>query len=171
MTDIARRLCSLAKTVPRSRYGFIKLTLPPFRGGGCLPSCCPALQRACGNHSGEAERSYGMGLKLFGFIPEPVFTFNPESCSGSSRSAVRNQPGIAFTLPRIPHHHCRLALHHGGNGAAPGALLQNHTSILDEPASPLRPGNSAGRMGDSGDRGGAATRCCVKREFPTRRLR
>src|SRR5579885_896555 len=29
---------------------------PPFRGGGCLPLCCPALLRACGNHSGEAER-------------------------------------------------------------------------------------------------------------------
>jgi len=34
--------------------------------------CCPAPLPACGNHSGEAERSYGIGLKLFGFIPEPV---------------------------------------------------------------------------------------------------
>jgi hypothetical protein len=59
--------------------------------------------RACGNHSGEAERSYGIGLKLFGFIPEPVFTFIPESCSRSSRNTVRNHPGIPFTLPRIPH--------------------------------------------------------------------
>jgi len=65
--------------------------------------CCPAPLSACGNHSGEAERSYGIGLKLFGFIPEPVFTFIPESCSGSSRTTVRNYPGIAFTLPRIPH--------------------------------------------------------------------
>jgi hypothetical protein len=65
--------------------------------------CCPALLRTCGNHSGEAERSYGIGLKLFGFIPEPVFTFIPESCSGSSRNTVRNHPGIAFILPRIPH--------------------------------------------------------------------
>ena len=65
--------------------------------------CCPALLRACGNHSGEAERSSGIGLKLFGFIPEPVFTFIPESCSGSSRNTVRNHPGIAFILPRIPH--------------------------------------------------------------------
>jgi len=38
-----------------------------------------------------------------GFIPEPVFTFIPESCSGSSRNSVRNHPGIAFILPRIPH--------------------------------------------------------------------
>ena len=64
--------------------------------------CCPALLRACGNHSGEAERSSGIGLKLFGFIPEPVFTFIPESCSGSTRNAVRNHPGIAFILPRNP---------------------------------------------------------------------
>ena len=56
--------------------------------------CCPALLRACGNHSGEAERSSGFDLKLFGFIPE--------SCSGSSRNTVRNHPGIAFILPRIP---------------------------------------------------------------------
>jgi hypothetical protein len=64
--------------------------------------CCPALLRACGNHSGEAERSSGIGLKLFGFIPEPVFTFIPEYCSGSTRNAVRNHPGIAFILPRNP---------------------------------------------------------------------
>jgi len=58
---------------------------------------------AFGNHSGEAERSYGIGLKLFGFIPEPVFDFIPESCSGSTRNAVRNHPGIAFILPQNPH--------------------------------------------------------------------
>src|SRR5579863_5591270 len=76
---------------------------PPFVGGGCLPLCCPALLRACGNHSGEAEHHSGIGLKLFGFIAESVFTFIPESCSTSSRNTVRNHPGIAFTLPRIPH--------------------------------------------------------------------
>jgi len=38
-----------------------KLILP--FGGGCLPLCCPALLRACGNHSGEAERSSGIGLE------------------------------------------------------------------------------------------------------------
>ena len=54
------------------------------------------------NHSGEAERSSGIGLKLFGFIPEPAFIFIPESCSGSSRNTVRHHPGIAFILPRIP---------------------------------------------------------------------
>jgi hypothetical protein len=45
-----------------------------------------------------------IGLKLFGFIAESVFTFIPESCSTSSRNTVRNHPEIAFTLPRIPHH-------------------------------------------------------------------
>ena len=50
----------------------------------------------------QAERDSGTSLKLFGFIAESVFTFIPESCSGSSRNTVRNHPGIAFTLPRIP---------------------------------------------------------------------
>jgi hypothetical protein len=50
----------------------------------------------------QAERDSGIGLKLFGFIAESVFTFIPESCSGSSRNAVRNHPGIAFTFLRIP---------------------------------------------------------------------
>jgi hypothetical protein len=51
----------------------------------------------------QAERDSGVGLKLFGFIEESVFTFIPESCSGSSRNGVRNHPGTAFTFPRIPH--------------------------------------------------------------------
>jgi hypothetical protein len=56
----------------------------------------------CGNHSGEAERDSGVGLKVFGFIVESVFAFIPESCSGSFRNAVRHHRGIAFILPRIP---------------------------------------------------------------------
>ena len=68
-----------------------------------MPSCCPALLGACGNHSGEAEHLSGIGLKLFGFIAESVFTFILESCSRSTRNTVRNHPGIAFTLPRNPH--------------------------------------------------------------------
>jgi len=67
--------------------------------------CCLALLAACGNHSGEAERSYWIGPKLFGFIPEPAFTFIPESCSRSSRNAVRNHPGIAFICPGFPTDH------------------------------------------------------------------
>jgi hypothetical protein len=74
---------------------------PPLRGEA---ACHCVVQRcsACGNHSGEAERSSGIGLKLFGFIAEPVFAFIPESCSRSLRNAVRHHPGIAFTVPRIP---------------------------------------------------------------------
>jgi len=51
----------------------------------------------------QAERDSGVGLKLFGFIAESVFTFIPEPRSCSSRNSVRNHPGIAFTLLRIPH--------------------------------------------------------------------
>src|ERR1700761_2909731 len=51
----------------------------------------------------QAERDSGIGLKLFGFIAESVFTFIPESCSCSPRNSVRNHPGIAFTFLRIPH--------------------------------------------------------------------
>jgi hypothetical protein len=51
----------------------------------------------------QAERSSGIGLKLFGFIAESAFTIIPESCSGSPRNSVRNHPGIAFTFDRIPH--------------------------------------------------------------------
>jgi hypothetical protein len=50
----------------------------------------------------QAERGSGIGLKLFGFIAESVFTFIPESCSRSTRNSVRNHPGIAFTFLRIP---------------------------------------------------------------------
>jgi hypothetical protein len=50
----------------------------------------------------QAERGSGIGLKVFGFIAESVFTFIPESCSGSSWNTVRNHPGIAFTFARIP---------------------------------------------------------------------
>jgi hypothetical protein len=50
----------------------------------------------------QAERGSGSGLKLFGFIAESAFTIIPESCSGSSWNGVRNHPGIAFTLDRIP---------------------------------------------------------------------
>ena len=65
---------------------------PPFRGGGCLPLCCPAPLRACGNHTGEAERCYGIGLKLFGFIPEPLFGMIPECRSALSRNRVHLAP-------------------------------------------------------------------------------
>ena len=50
--------------------------------------CCPALLAACGNHSGEAEHDSGIGLKLFGFIAEPVFGFIPESLDRRGRSSI-----------------------------------------------------------------------------------
>jgi hypothetical protein len=82
----------------------------------------------------QAERGSGIGLKLFGFIAESVFTFIPECCSGSPRNSVRNHPGIAFTLDRIPHpalHLCANALSaaspnrnvvHSSNATAPSDL-------------------------------------------------
>jgi hypothetical protein len=52
----------------------------------------------------QAERGSWIRLKVFGFIVESVFTFIPESCSGSPWNGVRNHPGIAFTFSRIPQH-------------------------------------------------------------------
>jgi hypothetical protein len=44
----------------------------------------------CGNHSGEAERDSGVGLKVFGFIAESVFAFILEP--------VRDHPGMPFGI-------------------------------------------------------------------------
>ena len=55
---------------------------------GRLPAVVMSSAATCGNHSGEAEHHSGIGLKLFGFIPE--------SCSPSSRNRVRDQPGTLF---------------------------------------------------------------------------
>jgi hypothetical protein len=62
---------------------------PPFRGEA---SCHCVVQRCyvpAEIISGEAEHDSGIGLKLFGFISEPAFTFIPESCSRSPRNTVR----------------------------------------------------------------------------------
>jgi hypothetical protein len=74
---------------------------PPFRGEAAW-HCVVQRCSACGNHSGETERDSGVSLKLFGFIAESAFALIPESCSGSSRNAVRHHPGKSFILPRIP---------------------------------------------------------------------
>jgi hypothetical protein len=55
----------------------------------------------------QAERGSGIGLKLFGFIAESAFTIIPEPCSDSSRNSVRNHPGTAFALDRIPQRHLK----------------------------------------------------------------
>jgi hypothetical protein len=41
---------------------------------------------------------------VFGFIPESVFTFIPESRSESSRNGVHLDPGTAFAFARNPHY-------------------------------------------------------------------
>jgi len=70
--------------------------------GNVAAHCCPARLSAGRNHSDEAERGSGIGLKLFGFIAEPVFAFIPESCSRSTRDTARNHSGIAFICPGFP---------------------------------------------------------------------
>jgi hypothetical protein len=87
--------------VLRSEEKLAKLILP--FGGGSLPLCCPAPLNLRKSFRAQAERRSGIGLKLFGFIAESVFTFIPESCSDSPRNTVQNHPGIAFTFDRIPH--------------------------------------------------------------------
>jgi hypothetical protein len=71
----------------------------------------------------------GIGLKLFGFIPEPVFTFIPDHCSESSRIGVLDHPGIAFTLPRNPHV-VRASIH-----TAPIRIVLRHVVVTRIPAS------------------------------------
>src|ERR1700690_4303032 len=46
-----------------------KLILP--FGGGFLPLCCPAPLSLWKSFRAQAERGSGIGLKLFGVIPEP----------------------------------------------------------------------------------------------------
>jgi hypothetical protein len=73
----------------------------PFSGR--LPTTVLSSAAGLTKIRAQAERDSGIGLKLFGFIAESVFTFIPESCPRSPRNSVRNHPGIAFTFPRIPH--------------------------------------------------------------------
>jgi hypothetical protein len=50
----------------------------------------------------QAERDSGVGLKLFDFIAESVFTIIPEPCSRSSRNGVRNHPGMRSRSSGFP---------------------------------------------------------------------
>jgi hypothetical protein len=69
-----------------------------------LCRCDVQRRRTCGNHSGLIVKTIpGQGEKLFAFPSEWPFTFSPESCSPSPRNGFHVHPGIAFTLPRIPH--------------------------------------------------------------------
>jgi hypothetical protein len=71
----------------------------------------------------QAERDSGIGLKLFGFIAESLFTFIPESRSRSPRNSVRNHPGIAFTFPRIPHG-AKVAITYAKDAGAASAVVK-----------------------------------------------
>jgi hypothetical protein len=53
----------------------------PFEGEAAC-HCVVQRRLACGNHSGEAERCSGIGLKLFGFIAEPVFACSRTRLNG-----------------------------------------------------------------------------------------
>jgi 5-methylcytosine-specific restriction endonuclease McrA len=74
--------------------------IPTSRGGADdesnWVSTSMARNSAKGNWTTESR-------KLFGFIPDSVFTFIPDHCSESSRIGVRIHRGIAFTFPRNPH--------------------------------------------------------------------
>ena len=48
----------------------------------------------------DGERDSGESGKVFGFRPESVFTFIPESRSTSSRNPVHLPAGMPFSLPR-----------------------------------------------------------------------
>jgi hypothetical protein len=83
-----------------------KLILP-FEGEAAC-HCVVQRRSACGNHSGEAEHSYGIGLKLFSFVPEPVFTFIPEHRSESWRIRVRLAPDSPTASRKTPAYPPRL---------------------------------------------------------------
>jgi len=68
------------------------------------------------------------GLKLFGFIAEPVFAFILESRSRSPRNAVRNHPGIAFILPGFPKKHGRGFRY--GLGSRSEGIIRVHAQTL-----------------------------------------
>ena len=79
--------------------------IPPFRGG--LPAIVlSSAAQLMGIIQGEAERGSGVGLKLFGFIAEPLFAFIgilfetiPEHRSASSRNRVQLAPDSQHGQP------------------------------------------------------------------------
>jgi hypothetical protein len=74
-----------------------------LNGGSLTGVECPAPPYACGKHSGMMSNTNSdIARKTFGFVSESLFDIIPESCSESSRNAVRLYPGIVFALPRIP---------------------------------------------------------------------
>ena len=59
---------------------------------GRLPAIVLSSAVALWKLIGEGERGSGIGLKLFGFIPDSVFTLIPNHCSESSRNRVHFPP-------------------------------------------------------------------------------
>jgi hypothetical protein len=58
----------------------------------------------CGNHSGAKPNTIPGQAKSVRLPPGILFAFNPESCSGSARNAVRLHPGTPFAFARNPQH-------------------------------------------------------------------
>jgi integrase/recombinase XerD len=66
----------------------------------------PALMSSaatCGNHSGPRRTLFRGKPKSVRLQPGILFAFIPESCSGSTRNAVRLHPGTPFAFARNPH--------------------------------------------------------------------
>jgi hypothetical protein len=77
---------------------------PQEVGGKRPPGTTTVLSSAAGLSKirAQAERGSGIGLKLFGFIAESVFTFIPESCSRSSGTAFGIIPESRSRSPGFP---------------------------------------------------------------------
>src|SRR3954447_13494803 len=57
----------------------------------------------CGNHSGPSRTPFQVRPKSVRLPPGILFAFILESCSESTRNAVRLHPGNPFALARNPH--------------------------------------------------------------------
>src|SRR5436190_23653841 len=57
----------------------------------------------CGNRSGPSRTPFRSWLKSVRLPPGILFAFIPESCSTSTRNAVRLHRGNLFALARNPH--------------------------------------------------------------------
>src|SRR4051794_18713138 len=65
----------------------------------------PALMSSaatCGNHSGSRRTAFRGWPKSVRLPPGILFAFIPESCSGSTRNAVRLHPGTPLAFARNP---------------------------------------------------------------------
>ena len=67
----------------------------------------------CGKRSDDRERPFRATPIVFAIAPESAFTISPELCSELTRNRVRLQPGMAFTIDRIPHQHYQRRFHAG----------------------------------------------------------